>query len=115
VSNIEIEQTFAQLDHREKNGYTRLTLDLNLGSDAVLTDEKVIAGITYIADEYNEAYLGQAPIAQIAKEIFHSVGPSGTNTEYLLKLAQALRDRVIDDPHVFAVETEIRTLLNQSS
>ena len=89
VSNIEIEQTFAQLDHREKNGYTRLTLDLNLGSDAVLTDEKVVAGITYIADEYNEAYLGQAPIAQIAKEIFHSVGPSGTNTEYLLELAQA--------------------------
>ena len=114
VSNIEIEQTFAQLDHREKNGYPRLTLDLNLGSDAVLTDEKVVAGITYIADEYNEAYLGQAPIAQIAKEIFHSVGPSGTNTEYLLELAQALRDRVIDDPHVFALETEIRTLLNQS-
>jgi cation transport regulator ChaC len=87
---------------------------LNLGSDAFLTDEKVVAGITYIADEYNQAYLGQASIAQIAKEIFHSAGPSGTNTEYLLELAQALRDRVIDDPHVFALETEIRTLLNQS-
>ena len=114
VSNVEIERTFAQLDHREKNGYTRLTLSLKLGSETTLENQEIVQGITYIANENNEAYRGPAPIKQIAEEIFHSVGPSGTNIEYLLELAEALRARAIDDPHIFALETEVLALLQQS-
>ena len=114
VSNEEIEQTFAQLDHREKNGYARLTLSLKLGSETTSENQKGVPGITYIADENNEAYRGPAPIKQIAEEIFHSIGPSGTNTEYLLELAQALRARAIDDPYIFALETEVQALLQQN-
>ena len=113
VSNVEIERTFAQLDHREKNGYTRLTLSLNLASEDTFANANVVRGITYIADDSNQAYLGHASTTQIAKQIFHSIGPSGTNTEYLLELAQALRDRNIDDPHVFTLEAEVQGLLHQ--
>ncbi len=114
VSNDDIEQTFAQLDHREKNGYSRLTLSLQLGAEAAPEKLKTVTGITYIANENNEAYRGPAPIEQIAKEIFHSVGPSGTNIEYLLELAEALRTRAIDDPHIFALETAVLALLRQN-
>tara|TARA_B100000768_G_C11146435_1_gene318363 strand:- start:20 stop:652 length:633 start_codon:yes stop_codon:yes gene_type:complete len=115
VSNLDIEQTFAQLDHREKNGYTRLSLSLKLESETASASQKTVAGTTYIADENNEAYRGPAPIKQIAKEIFQSIGPSGTNIEYLLELAEALRVRAIDDPHIFALETEVLALLKQST
>jgi|TARA_B110000879_G_C11167138_1_gene511820 cation transport regulator ChaC len=114
VSNVDIEQTFAQLDHREKNGYTRLTLSLQLGSETAPERLKAVTGITYIANENNEAYRGPAPIKQIAEEIFYSVGPSGTNIEYLLELAEALRTRAIDDAHIFALEAEVQVLLEQS-
>ena len=114
VNNVDIEQTFAQLDHREKNGYTRLTLSLKLGSETASKSQAIVPGITYIANDNNEAYRGPAPIKQIAEEIFHSVGPSGTNIEYLLELAEALRARAIDDPHIFALETEVLALLQQS-
>ena len=119
VSNLDIEQTFTQLDHREKNGYTRLSLSLSLSlkleSETASATQKTVAGITYIASENNEAYRGPAPIKQIAKEIFQSIGPSGTNIEYLLELAEALRVRAIDDPHIFALETEVLALLKQST
>lgn len=114
VSNVDIEQTFAELDHREKNGYTRLSLSLKLGSETVSEHQKTVPGITYIANENNEAYRGPAPIKQIAEDIFHSIGPSGTNIEYLLELAEALRARTINDPHIFALETEVLALLQQS-
>ena len=90
VNNVDIEQTFAQLDHREKNGYTRLTLSLKLGSETASKSQAIVPGITYIANDNNEAYRGPAPIKQIAEEIFHSVGPSGTNIEYLLELAEEI-------------------------
>lgn len=114
VSNVDIEQTFAELDHREKNGYTRLSLSLKLGSETVSERQKTVPGITYIANENNEAYRGPAPIKQIAEDIFHSIGPSGTNIEYLLELAEALRARTINDPHIFALETQVLALLQQS-
>ena len=114
VSNVDIEQTFAELDHREKNGYTRLSLSLKLGSETVSERQKTVPGIAYIANENNEAYRGPAPIKQIAEDIFHSIGPSGTNIEYLLELAEALRARTINDPHIFALETQVLALLQQS-
>jgi cation transport regulator ChaC len=31
------------------------------------------------------------------------VGPSGPNRDYILRLADALREHGADDPHVFAI------------
>ncbi len=42
-----------------------------------------------------------------------TLGPSGPNSEYVLKLAQALRDMNEHDEHVFAIERELLKLLPQ--
>ncbi|MBS36135.1 MAG: gamma-glutamylcyclotransferase [Thiotrichales bacterium] len=87
-----------RLDHREKNGYARLEVSLELD------DDEVVVGLVYIALENNEAYLGPAPMCEIAEHIRRSHGPSGANLEYLLSLATALRDLDVSDDHVFELE-----------
>lgn len=96
--------TFEQLDIREKNGYLRFTTPLYFddGSDA--------EGLVYIATADNAAWLGPASDTAIARHIADSAGPSGPNDEYLLKLADALRELDADDPHVFALEGELRRI-----
>ena len=96
--------TFAPLDHREKNGYLRLATAL------VLDDGRDVEGVVYIATADNAAYLGPAGEQAIAKQIAASHGPSGPNRDYLLQLADALRDLDADDPHVFAIERELLAL-----
>jgi cation transport regulator ChaC len=40
----------------------------------------------------------------MALHISESRGPSGSNTEYVLQLAEALRELGDHDPHVYALE-----------
>ncbi|MDX2438517.1 MAG: gamma-glutamylcyclotransferase [Acidobacteriota bacterium] len=94
-------ETFAHLDHREKNGYERRTVDLSL-------DGAAVPGVVYIGPPTNHAFLGEAPLEEIAAQIRRSAGPSGTNLEYLLELAAALRRFDISDPHVFELESMVR-------
>lgn len=91
-------QIFNQLDYREKNGYERFEFDCTL-----LNGEKVRC-ITYVAGPSNEAYLGEASLEEIAAQIKLSHGPSGSNRDYLLELAGALREFEISDEHVFELE-----------
>ena len=44
----------------------------------------------------------------MARHIRASAGPSGENLDYLLELADALRDLGAEDPHVFALEAAAR-------
>lgn len=91
-------QTFAHLDVREKNGYLRLTTRISLD------DGREVNGLVYIATAENAAFLGPASEAEIARHIAVSHGPSGSNRDYLVHLADALRALDADDPHVFGVE-----------
>ena len=59
----------------------------------------------YVADTGNPAYLGAAPMEELAKHIGASHGPSGSNRDYVLQLAQALRELGEHDPHVLALES----------
>ena len=88
---------FAHLDYREKNGYERLTVDIVFGDTQT-------SGVAYFAAMGNFAFLGDAPPDEIAAQIIRSVGPSGTNIEYVLELARTLRYLDIADPHVFEIE-----------
>jgi cation transport protein ChaC len=109
-----IGNVFDALDHREKNGYQRYDVTLHLGADraAEQTTEtrSLEPGLVYIAPQHNFAYLGPAPLAEMAAQIYHSQGPSGRNIDYLLELATALRELDADDPHVFELETAVRKL-----
>lgn len=95
-------QEFVHLDEREKNGYLRHEVELSLVDEQGHTTHKT--GLIYIADESNHAFLGEADEEAIAKHIVQSKGPSGENSEYLLKLAHSLRELGALDEHVFSVE-----------
>ncbi|HKL64373.1 MAG TPA: gamma-glutamylcyclotransferase [Woeseiaceae bacterium] len=97
-------EVIAYLDHREKNGYLRRTLAVELD------DGRRGEAITYVADPAGEHFLGPAPLVDMARQIRTSTGPSGPNTEYVLRLAEALR--VLAAPaeeEVFALEELLRS------
>lgn len=99
---------FEHLDHREKNGYLRLTIDMTFtrpphqGTHA--------NGLIYIAGPDNAAWLGPASGQHIAEQIACSSGPSGRNDEYVLKLDAALREMEAHDPHVADIADRLRAL-----
>jgi glutathione-specific gamma-glutamylcyclotransferase len=95
---------FDHLDHREKNGYERHRVSLEF-------DCGCATGIVYIAPADNHAYLGPAPTSIIAAQVLRSHGPSGSNVDYLYQLAAALRELDADDPHVFELESLVRSLV----
>ena len=93
-------EVFGHLDHREKNGYERIAVDIAFASGSV-------QGVVYRAAECNPAFLGPAPLAEMAAQINRCVGPSGANRDYVLELARALRGMGCADPHVFEVEARV--------
>lgn len=90
----------AHLDHREKDGYERVDVDIRTASGPV-------RGITYIAPAGNPGYLGPAPLAAIAAHIRRSAGPSGTNREYVRELAVALAQLGAEDAHVSGLHAQL--------
>lgn len=79
--------------------------------------DQVPAEVTvYIADENNEWYAGEAPVQQIASQIAARQGTSGSNAEYVYKLAVEMR-RIApgeDDSHLFELETALKNMENVS-
>ena len=92
---------FDHLDYREKNGYERVPVSLTFAGSAE------VEGVVYVAPIDNHAFLGDAPLDEMARQIRESVGPSGRNVDYLLELAEALRGLEAHDPHVFALERAV--------
>ncbi|MGH8280528.1 MAG: gamma-glutamylcyclotransferase [Gammaproteobacteria bacterium] len=90
--------TFGLLDFREKNGYLRTLAKLDFGAG------ESTEGVVYIAPQGNAAWLGPASVEAIARCVVGAAGPSGSNIEYVFKLADALRVLGARDAHVFAVE-----------
>lgn len=96
-------EVFQHLDVREKNGYLRFTTTMTFTDGSGYAE-----GLVYIATPDNDAFLGPADEADIARQIAGACGPSGPNAEYLLRLAESLRDLCDHDSHVFALETLLR-------
>lgn len=93
----------AHLDHREKGGYRleRVTLRFVNGSAET-------SGFVYHATPDNPNYLGPAAPETIAAQVRASHGPSGPNIDYVLRLAEALREIGAEDAHVFEIERLLR-------
>ena len=88
---------FEHLDHREKNGYERVRVRIEFNAESA-------NGVFYVAPPGNPAFLGPAPVDEMTRQINRCVGPSGSNRDYVLHLASALRELGADDPHVFELE-----------
>lgn len=89
---------FEHLDVREKNGYLRFSTALTFENGSYAE------GLVYIGTEDNEAFLGHAPEADIARQIATATGPSGPNSEYLFRLAESLRTLGDKCTHTFSIE-----------
>lgn len=96
----EAEAVFADLDVREQAGYRpeRVTLELA---------DRTVAAIAYIAPPGNAWDAGEESIEAIVERILVAVGPSGTNVDYLLRLAAALRELGDHDAHVEDLERRV--------
>jgi cation transport regulator ChaC len=91
------DEVLGMLDHREKGGYAR-------GWEAVeLAGGGVVQALVYLATPENDEYLGHAPLETIAAQVRASHGPSGSNVDYVLRLAEALREHQASDEHVEAL------------
>ena len=71
----------------------------------------------YIGTHDNDEFLGDAPLEDIAKQIAMSHGPSGANSEYLFRLADALRSlglNTVDDHHLFDLNEKVKDILKNN-
>lgn len=94
------------LDVREQGGYDRLIVSAQLAEPEAETE--AVTAITWIASPQNPYHLGPSALDAMVAQIEGASGPSGPNIEYVLRLAEALREHSIDDPHVAEVEQALR-------
>jgi len=95
IAHAHRDEVMALLDHREQGGYDRVEMQMQFRS------EPSVAGLVYVATQDNPNYLGPAELADIATQVLGASGPSGSNVEYVTKLASALREMGARDEHVF--------------
>ena len=91
----------ADLDHRERHGYARRAVALEF-EDGIQTH-----AITYVAAADNPSYVGPAPLLAMVDQIAHTAGPSGSNREYLTRLAEHLDSLDIHDDEVHGLHAAL--------
>ncbi|KAK4306316.1 hypothetical protein Pmani_021867 [Petrolisthes manimaculis] len=104
----------AGLDIREQRYDKRKLVPMFEGEEGQQLPHPVLV---FVGSSRPDLFLGPASLHQMALQITQSKGPSGTNVEYLLRLAQFMREEapIAQDPHLFEVEGAVRQLLNTSS
>lgn len=107
VPDAEHDAVLEALDERERGGYDRLRLPIHFAG-AGREEAPGPHALAWVATERNPGYLGPAPLRAIVDQVRGSAGPSGSNREYVLRLAGALREIGAEDPHVFALEALLR-------
>lgn len=96
-------EVLARLDERESGGFERREVMLHFGDGRASEP-----GLTYIAGPENPNFLGPAAPEKIAAQVRRSRGKSGANSDYVLRLAHALRAIGDDDPHVIEIAALLR-------
>lgn len=139
ISSENIDNVVNHLDFREKGGYKKKIVlfypynlsksiesssnangplndlsrtSLSTASLSNATDEAPFYLTIYIGEEDNPNYAGIENLDTIARHILISRGMSGSNTEYLYKLATAMRTIApgVQDEHLFALERIVKRL-----
>ncbi|KAH9643971.1 hypothetical protein HF086_004232 [Spodoptera exigua] len=90
------------------NFHPRPNLFGSSSSSLSITEKK--NALLYIAVPENKHWLGAAPLPDIAKQILECHGQSGPNAEYLLRLADFMREEIPEalDEHLFSLERLVR-------
>jgi len=96
IAASQVATVLEHLDFREKNGYERFDAPITFPA----SEAPEVTALVYVATPDNFAHLGPASDEAIAEQIAASVGPSGSNREYLLELHKALGDLGANDTHI---------------
>lgn len=104
VAAADAPEVMAGLDHREKGGYERHRVPVELGTASV-------TATMYVGLATNPDFVGPAPLREMAEQIIASRGPSGPNVDYVTRLAEALRDMGVSHDAAFALEAEIQVMM----
>ena len=106
IDGKERQAVLEYLDFREKGGYSTEFVDVFENDDA--KEPLIKNAMLYTGTIENEMFVGPHDgLDATAHIIAHSVGPSGPNIEYLVNLAEALRQRQVHDDHVFDLERKV--------
>lgn len=104
-------EILAYLEFREKQFDQRAKLDILDANGRVVAAQ----ALTFIATEASPNYVGPpASEEELCRILAFNEGPSGKNCDYLFSVAAALREIGAEDPHIFALETKVIQLLQQS-
>ncbi|KAJ8603730.1 hypothetical protein CTAYLR_000237 [Chrysophaeum taylorii] len=101
------DDVLANLDFREKGGYTRAIADVRLeGAEDGASIRALVYSATIDNPNFVPRFVTDDPAAldEAAAIIATTRGPSGPNNEYLYKLA----DAIPDDPYLKALEARVR-------
>jgi cation transport regulator ChaC len=104
VSEGQWEAIVAGLDERESGGFERLQLTLGFREP----DRAAARALVYVAGEGNPNFLGPVPLDAMAAQVRTAAGKSGTNVEYVLRLAESLQALDVEDEHVFELASAVR-------
>lgn len=115
---VKEKEAFSYLDNREckLGGYlTTISTFYPRQDDDKTSVVKPFPVILYLATSSNQYWLGDSPLPEIANQIVNSSGNSGHNVEYLLKLAEFIRENIPEaiDDHLFTLENLVRSIIER--
>lgn len=99
--NAPANQLLSELDHRERAGYERLTLEVS-------TNVETHRAVTWIAPPGNAYDAGHLASAELAQYMRLCAGPSGRNDDYVFQLERALAELGASDPLVSDLAERLR-------
>ena len=114
-----IELLFEYLNFREKCGYSLNEINFEPLAGQEISSTQPLACVCYYANEENFYFSPQKDQKLLARQIYESVGPSGTNREYLFNLCKSLRmianqfdqkDILANDRHLFELESAVKDI-----
>lgn len=117
IASDKINEVLKHLDYREKNGYERHVIKFYPYpiDETNVTNESAGAAminiIIYVANKDNQSYAGDRNnLSDIVDQIYNATGPSGTNREYVYRLADAMRHYFPgqSDQHLYSIESMLR-------
>ena len=98
------EEVLRVLDERESGGFERLCVELDFGATGRGPPARALV---YVAPSGNPNFLGPAALDEMVGQILRARGKSGSNAEYVMRLASALRELDAQDEHVFDIAARL--------
>ncbi|CAJ1077359.1 glutathione-specific gamma-glutamylcyclotransferase 1 [Xyrichtys novacula] len=112
VTGSQVEEALKYLNVREavRGGYSTKMVEFFPDGEK----EHPVQAMLYIATSDNPLYLGPASPEEIGMQIAVSRGKTGHNLEYLLRLAEFMRNSCphVEDHHLFSIEAAALTVVS---